>query len=276
MEKIKEQIDQATQFIHAALGKEIPGTGIILGSGLGALAGRISNAVSIPTSEIPHWPQSTVEGHAGKLIIGQLDKTPVIALQGRVHYYEGYSIQQVVFPIRVMGCLGITKMIITNAAGGINPEYSPGDLMIIRDHINLLGTDPLIGPNINELGPRFPDMSHPYDLEFIKVAEEIGKEIHLKIQKGVLVSAHGPSYETASEIKMMQIMGGDAVCMSTVPEVIAGVHMGMRILGISLISNKATGLGTEKLSHKEVQEIAEKNANEFADWIQKIIYRIHS
>ena len=274
MDNIKQQLQQAADFILKRLDRTIPSLGIFLGSGLGKLTEFMTDKIVISTSEIPHWPPSTVQGHAGKLIIGKLGEVPLVALQGRVHYYEGYAMQRVVFPMRVLGWLGIRKMVVTNAAGGINPGFNAGDFMLIRDHINLMGNDPLIGPNMDDLGPRFPDMSQPYDPNWIDLAEKIGQEIGLIIHRGVLIGTHGPSYETSSEIKMMQRLGGDAVCMSTVPEVIAGVHMGMRILGISLISNKAAGLSSNQLSHEDVQKMAEKNAHPFSEWIGEIVQRI--
>lgn len=235
-----------------------PEIGMILGSGLGILADELENAVAIPYEDIPHFPKPTVEGHKGQFVAGMLNGVPVLVMQGRFHYYEGYSLQQITFPVRVMKALGIGSLVVTNAAGGVNTDYRPGDLMIIRDHINFIGNSPLIGPNLNEFGVRFPDMSQAYDKEYIEIAQRIAKELDVTVQEGVYLATSGPAYETPAEVRMIRTLGGDAVGMSTVPEVIVARHAGMRVLGISCISNAASGILEQPLSHDEVMETTEK------------------
>ncbi|NQT27359.1 purine-nucleoside phosphorylase [candidate division KSB1 bacterium] len=264
-------ITEASCFIQKKYAPPDVRTAIILGSGLGALADELQSPRIVETAFIPHWPTSTVSGHKGRLIFGELDGTPLLVVQGRVHYYEGYQMDRVVFPVRVLAQLGIRNLIVTNAAGALNPEFSPGDLMIIEDHINLMGTNPLIGPNEDNRGPRFPDMSEPYNRAFIQTMEKAALELDIPIQKGVLAVTHGPTYETAAEVKMLRTLGGDAVCMSTVPEVIAAVHLGLRNLGISCITNMATGLSDSKLSHSEVELTAGIARDKFIRLIRKII-----
>lgn len=195
-----------------------PEIGLILGSGLGDLADELTNAVQIPYRSLPHFPESTVKGHKGQFVIGELEGKTVVAMQGRYHHYEGYSLAQVAFPVYVMQAMGIEKLIVTNACGGINTDFSPGDLMLITDHINMLGDSPLIGPNDDEIGPRFPDMSHAYSPDLIQKAERAAETLSIQVQKGVYLATHGPQYETPAEIRMMRVMGADAVGMSTVPE----------------------------------------------------------
>lgn len=250
------QVAEAARFVKSRLNLPDVRTGIILGSGLGALADELDSARSVEPGHIPEWPASTVSGHKGRLIFGELDQVPLLILQGRVHYYEGYSMHQVVFPVRVLKELGIRNLILTNAAGALNPEFRPGDLMIIEDHLNLMGVNPLIGPNDDNRGPRFPDMSEPYDRTFIQITEKTAENLHIPVRKGVLAVISGPTYETAAEVRMLRKLGGDAVCMSTVPEVIAAVHLGLRNLGLSCITNMATGLTDGKLNHSEVEQIA--------------------
>jgi len=225
-------IFEASQYISSHT-KVDPAVGLILGSGLGVLGNEINDQVIIPYSDIPHFPTSTVAGHEGQLVLGSIEGKQVVAMQGRFHYYEGYSMDQVTFPVRVMKELGIQSIIVTNAAGGINKDFSPGDLMIISDHINNMGTNPLIGPNDNKLGVRFPDMSTVYDAEYIQLAERCAMELGLIVKKGVYVGNTGPTYETPAEINMLRTLGGDAVGMSTVPEVIVAGHADLRVLGIS-------------------------------------------
>src|SRR5699024_10713115 len=219
-----------------------PEIGLILGSGLGVMADDIENSVTIPYHKIPHFPKSTVAGHKGQLVIGTLHGKKVIAMQGRFHYYEGYTMEQVTFPVRVMKKLGVHSLIVTNAAGGINKDFSPGDLMVIKDHLNLFGDNPLIGENIDEFGPRFPDMSNVYDREYMEIAVNCAKDLGITLQTGVYAGNTGPTYETPQEIKMLRTLGGDAVGMSTVPETIVAAHAGLKILGISCISNMASGI----------------------------------
>ncbi|MCM3707753.1 MULTISPECIES: purine-nucleoside phosphorylase [Cytobacillus] len=245
--------------------------GLILGSGLGVLADEIEEPVKIPYNEIPDFPISTVEGHAGQLVFGRLNGIEVVAMQGRFHYYEGYSFDKVTFPVRVMHEMGVEKLIVTNAAGGVNESYSPGDLMLISDHINNMGSNPLIGPNDSRMGPRFPDMSEAYSKEMRKLAREIANRLNLKIQEGVYVGNTGPTYETPAEVRMLRIMGGDAVGMSTVPEVIVAQHSGMKVLGISCISNMAAGILDQPLNHEEVIETTEKVKADFLLYVKAIV-----
>ncbi|AKM19541.1 purine-nucleoside phosphorylase [Geobacillus stearothermophilus] len=248
-----------------------PAIGLILGSGLGVLAEEIEEAVRIPYEEIPGFPVSTVEGHAGRLVCGRLEGAAVVAMQGRFHYYEGYSLREVTFPVRVMKALGVRQLIVTNAAGGVNEQFRPGDLMIISDHINLLGTNPLIGPNDPELGPRFPDLTEAYSRRLRQLAKEAAAKLGLRVQEGVYVANTGPSYETPAEIRMIRTLGGDAVGMSTVPEVIVARHGGMEVLGISCISNMAAGMSDAPLHHDEVVETAERVKTDFLRFIKAIV-----
>jgi purine-nucleoside phosphorylase len=248
-----------------------PELGIVLGSGLGALADAIEVAGAVRYSEIPHFPPSTVEGHAGRLVLGTLEGKQVAAMQGRVHFYEGYAIQDVVFPIRVLYALGCRTLLVSNAAGGINREWKAGDLMIISDHINFQGANPLIGPNDVSLGPRFPDMSRPYDGELIALAERCAVEERIGIRRGVYVAVTGPSYETAAELRMLRGLGADAVGMSTVPEVIAARHMGMRVLGITAITDMATGEVVQPVTHEEVLAVARELEPRFVRLVRRIV-----
>lgn len=252
---------------------EKPGIGLILGSGLGEIADEIKG-ISIPYSEIPGFKSSSVHGHEGKLVIGKLGSKQVVAMQGRLHYYEGNTIEEVVYPVKVMKLLGIEKLIITNAAGAVNKNFKPGNLMIIEDHLNLLGNNPLIGKNNDELGPRFLDMSYAYDKSFINLTEKIASELNIKIQKGVYAAMTGPTYETPAEIRMLRILGADAVGMSTVPEVISANHMGVKILGISCITNMAAGILDRPLNHQEVIETANKVKTDFKSLVKAIIKRM--
>ena len=214
-----------------------PGIGIILGTGLGALVERIEVETSIPYGDIPHFPLSTVESHSGRLLFGTLGGKPVVAMQGRFHRYEGYTLQQVTFPVRVMRALGVDTLIVSNACGGMNPLWAPGDLMLMADHINLLGESPLTGPNDDALGPRFPDMSQPYDRALQHLARTVALEGRIPLRSGVYVAVPGPNLETRAEYRMLRAMGADVVGMSTVPEVIVARHGGMRVLGISIITD---------------------------------------
>jgi len=266
----KAKIEEASTYIQAKL-NTIPSIGLILGSGLGILAEEIENPVVIPYKDIPYFPVSTVSGHKGRLVAGKLQGKDVIAMQGRFHYYEGYTLQQVTFPVRVMKHLGAESLIVTNASGGINKDFTPGDLMLITDHINNIGDHPLIGENDDTLGERFPDMSACYDQEYIRHASRIAGEIDLSVQKGVYVANSGPSYETPAEVNMLRILGADAVGMSTVPEVIVAGHSNMRVLGISCISNMAAGILDQPLTHQEVIETTEKVKEMFLKFMKNII-----
>ncbi len=268
-ERLKETVD----FIKGR-GFVRPEIGVILGSGLGILASEVENRKNINYSEIPNFPVSTVEGHEGQLVFGKIAGKQVVLMQGRFHFYEGYNMQQVVFPVRVMRELGIKILIVTNAAGGINKSFNAGDLMIIDDHINLMGTNPLIGPNFDEAGPRFPDMSEAYNRSLIKIAEKVAETEGIAIKKGVYVGLSGPSYETPAEIRYLRIIGCDAVGMSTVPEVIVANHGGLKVLGISLITNMAAGVLQQKLSHEEVMETADRVRNQFITLLKGILQEV--
>jgi purine-nucleoside phosphorylase len=251
-----EQIDEAAAAIRARLTHR-PTIGLILGSGLGGLATAAEHAEVIPYPEIPHWPVSTVWGHSGQLVVGQLEGKTVLIMQGRAHYYEGYTISHTGLPIRVMKRLGIETLIVTNAAGAVNPAYEPGDLMLITDHLNILGmagVSPLRGPNLDEFGPRFPDMSRAYDRDLHGLAREAAQTIGLDLHEGVYTCLAGPSFETPADLRFLRLIGSDAVGMSTVPEVTVARHSGMRVLGISGISNKANLDGNTPTSHEEVLE----------------------
>ncbi len=234
--KYKKQVEKASQFIKAKISIS-PKIGIILGTGLGKATGRIKKDSIVLYKDIPYFPVSTAPGHKGQVISGYLGEKPILAFEGRLHYYEGYSMNEITFPVRMMAELGIKVLIISNAAGGLNPLFGEGSIMIITDHINLMGDNPLRGPNIDEWGIRFPDMVEPYDRKFIKLIEEIALKEGIKVHKGVYVAIAGPSMETAAETRFLRLIGADAVGMSSVPEVIIGVHSGLRILGLSVITN---------------------------------------
>lgn len=251
--------------------KDTPDIALILGSGLGVIADEIESPIAIPYEDIPEFPVSTVEGHQGKLVFGTLNNKKVVAMQGRFHFYEGYSMQEVTFPVRVMQSIGIKNLIVTNAAGGVNEEFSPGDLMIITDHINQMGDNPLIGHNDFNLGVRFPDMSNAYPAQLVKHALHCAEQLNIKVQQGVYAGNTGPSYETPAEVRMLRTLGADAVGMSTVPEVIVANHGGINVLGISCISNMAAGILDEPLSHEEVIETTEKVKSDFIQLVKKIV-----
>ncbi|MBL8933826.1 MAG: purine-nucleoside phosphorylase [Archangium sp.] len=248
-----------------------PKVGLILGSGLGAFADSLERSVVIPYSELPDFPRSSVVGHAGKLVLGFHQGLPVVTMQGRVHFYEGYEPWQVGFPARVLCRLGIKALVVTNAAGGINTNFQVGDLMAITDHLNLAGYNPLVGPNEEALGPRFPDMSHAYDPTFLETLRAAAKSEQVAIREGVYVSLSGPSYETPAEIRMLRTLGADAVGMSTVPEVIVAAHMGVKVAGISCITNLAAGLSKQKLSHTEVSETADRVKDVFSRLLTRFL-----
>lgn len=254
-----KDIDQAADAIKARIDIE-PEVGMILGTGLGDLADSVEDAVVIPNYQIPQWPISTVEGHKGRLVIGTLEGVKVLVLQGRTHFYEGYSMGRITLPVRVMQRLGCDKMVVTNAAGAIDPDFQPGDLMLINDHLNLIGmggANPLKGPNLEEFGVRFPDMSQPYDKELLAKAREACEEADMDYQEGVYVALAGPSFESPAELRFLHGIGADAVGMSTVHEVIVARHGGMRVLGVSGISNKANLDGSTITTHEEVLEAGE-------------------
>ncbi|NOH04266.1 MAG: purine-nucleoside phosphorylase [Chloroflexi bacterium] len=250
------QIDEVAQKIRSRISIQ-PVVGIILGSGLNALADSVQEAVHIPYSDLPNFPVSTVQGHAGRFVIGVLEGKPVLVMQGRIHYYEGYTMGQVTLPVRVMQRLGVPNMIVTNAAGGVNAEFNPGDVMLITDQLNLMGMsglNPLMGPNLDEIGPRFPDMSQPYDRAYCDLARKIAKENKITLREGVYAGLSGPSFESPADLRFLRLAGADAVGMSTVPEVIVARHGNMRVLGLSGISNKANLDGSTVTTHEEVIE----------------------
>lgn len=273
MDNLRAKMEFAASFLQ----KRLPcpaETGIILGTGLGGLAEKITAQVLIPYKEIPYFPRSTVVGHEGKLVGGRLAGVPVLALKGRFHYYEGYTMREVTFPIRVMQLLGIKNLIITNAAGGLNPDFSPGDLMLIKDHINLMGDNPLIGPNDPELGPRFPELSRAYEQKLQQLAIAKATQVGIGIKRGVYVAVTGPNFETPAELIFLARIGGDAVGMSTVPEVIAARHAGMRILGISCITNVAHGHQPHAAHHEEVLATAAKAAKDLERLLELLVVDI--
>lgn len=252
LEQIKEVAAEVRSRLSVA-----PRVGMILGSGLNTLADSVENAQIIPFRELPHWPLSTVMGHSGRLVVGSLEGQPVFVMQGRVHYYEGYSMAQVTLPVRVMQMLKIEILVVTNAAGGINPDFVPGDVMLITDHLNLAGMaglNPLIGPNLDEIGPRFPDMSQAYDRLLLDLARAAAKQADVPLREGVYAGLSGPSFETPADLRFLRVAGADAVGMSTVPEVTVARHGGMRVLGFSGISNKANLDGSTITTHEEVME----------------------
>lgn len=254
----------------------LPEIAIVLGSGLGGFAEELEGAIAIPYAEIPGFPRaaSWAEGHAGRLVIGRTAGQPVIAMQGRVHYYEGYSLAEVTFPIRVLGRLGVRALILTNAAGGLDRDMIPGCLMVISDHLNLQGSNPLIGANEPRLGPRFPDMADVYNEHYRSIALADGRELHIPMFEGVYAALSGPSYETAAEVRMLRTLGADAVGMSTVPEVIVASHMGMRCLAISCITNIHGGVSSEKLDHGEVLAVGERVRQQFVGLIRVLLPQI--
>jgi purine-nucleoside phosphorylase len=269
-----DQVREAVAFVQSRTSLK-PDAGLILGSGLGDLAAEVRDAVTIPYEEIPHFLRSTVVGHAGRLLIGMLEQVPVVVMQGRFHFYEGYTMQALTLPVRVMRMLGADTLIVTNAAGGINPTYRPGDFMLIRDHINILGLagmNPLIGPNDERLGDRFPPLAKAYDARLRTLARTAATTIPgITLHEGVYAQVAGPSYETGAELKFLRTAGADAVGMSTAPEVVVARHMGMRVLGISLITNTATGDDAEEVNHAEVLAAADAARPKFAALVRGIL-----
>ncbi len=263
------RLDQAVGAIHAATPLR-PTKGVVLGSGLGAFADTLADACRIPFASIPHFPSPTVEGHAGALILGRCHGVPVAVLQGRVHFYEGHPLPEVVFPVRVLARLGVTSLVLTNAAGGVDPTYQPGDLMIVEDHINLIG-NPLVGPNEGSLGPRFPDLTDAYDPELRRRAAAVCSAAGVRWHCGVYLAMSGPSYETPAEIRMARVLGADAVGMSTAPEVIAARHAGMRVLALSCITNPAAGVAGSPLDHRDVLSAAERARPSLIEVLTRIV-----
>ena len=263
-------IKEAAKFIEAQT-EQRPEIGLIMGSGLGVLGDYLEDAVTIHYQDIPHFPISTVEGHAGELLIGTLSGKTVLLMRGRFHMYEGYGPELTAFPVRVMKALGVKTLLVTNAAGGINTDYESGNLMLISDHINLTGKNPLIGPNDDELGVRFPDMSQAYSKRLRSIAREIAEAQGIPLREGVYAGLLGPTYETPAEIRMLRVLGADAVGMSTVAEVIAARHSGIEVVGISCISNMAAGILDQPLSHAEVMETTERVKSQFLGLVKALI-----
>ncbi|HTG71453.1 MAG TPA: purine-nucleoside phosphorylase [Candidatus Udaeobacter sp.] len=263
-------IKEAAKFIETQT-EQRPEIGLIMGSGLGVLGDYLEDAVTIHYQDIPHFPISTVEGHAGELLIGTLSGKTVLLMRGRFHMYEGYGPELTAFPVRVMKALGVKTLLVTNAAGGINTDYESGNLMLISDHINLTGKNPLIGPNDDELGVRFPDMSQAYSKRLRSIAREIAEAQGIPLREGVYAGLLGPTYETPAEIRMLRVLGADAVGMSTVAEVIAARHSGIEVVGISCISNMAAGILDQPLSHAEVMETTERVKSQFLGLVKALI-----
>ncbi|MFJ7934036.1 purine-nucleoside phosphorylase [Sporosarcina sp. NPDC096371] len=272
MHKTEEIVEAKNYILNQT--KHVPEIGIILGSGLGSLADEIENSVVIPYEDIPFFSKSAAVGHANELVIGQLEGKTVVAMKGRYHFYEGYSLDEVTFPVRVMKALGIDKLIITNACGAVNTDFNPGELMLITDHINLVGINPLIGKNNDDLGTRFPDVSQVYNRELRSIALQVAKEQDITLREGVYGWWSGPVYETPAEIRMIRTLGGDAIGMSTVPEAIVAIHGGLKVLGISCLTNMACGILDEPLSHDEVIEVAAKSRNTFVHLIKDVLKKM--
>lgn len=268
-----ERAEHAARTIRARCAADVS-VALVLGSGLGAFADELEEATAIPFREIPGFAQSTVEGHAGRLVIGKAAGVTMAAMQGRFHYYEGYSSDEVTFPVRVLKLLGVRTLILTNAAGAINVEFTPGALMIISDHVNLMGVNPLAGPNDERFGPRFPDLSDAYSRRLQDIATEEASAIGLQIRRGIYAGLLGPSYETPAEIRMVRTIGADAVGMSTVPEVIVARHMGMEVLGISCITNLAAGVAEQPIDHHAVVETGERVRVQFTELLRRVIVRL--
>lgn len=270
---IQKRVDAGTKFLKELI-NETPRIGVVLGSGLGNFADKLENPIKVQYKDIPLFPQSTIFGHAGTLYFGTLNKTSVVLMSGRVHYYEGYNQSEVTIPVRIMSKLGIDTLILTNAAGGINLEFSSGALMLISDHINLSGANPLIGPNLDEFGPRFPDMSDTYTKALRLSLLESAKKENIDLKEGVYAMMSGPSFETPAEIKYLRSIGADAVGMSTVPEAIVASHCGLKVIGISCITNMAAGVLNQKLSHEEVFETANRVKSRFSQVVELAIRKI--
>ncbi len=257
-----EKLGKAAQYIQSIKTSK-PKIGIVLGSGLGVFVDQIEDKTIIAYNDIPHFKKTTVEGHEGRLILGKVKGVEVVVLQGRLHAYEGLPMDEVVFPIRLLAILGINILILTNAAGGVNLNYRPGDLVLIADHINLTGKNPLIGPNNNQMGPRFPDMSHAYHPELLAIMKSVSQSLGNNIHEGIYAGVLGPTYETPAEIKMIRTLGGDMVGMSTVAECIAANHLGLKVCGVSCITNMGSGILDQKLNHDDIKHEAQKAMNHF-------------
>ncbi len=268
--KLKESLEYLSSKINVE-----PKIGLILGSGLGDLANEIENPIVVPYEKIPHFPQSTVAGHLGQLVVGDLMGQKVVAMQGRLHFYEGYSMQDITYPVRVMKKLGVEILIVTNACGGMNPDLYPGALMIITDHINMMGDNPLIGKNLDSFGPRFPDMSRAYDTELIKHAKKAAENVGIEVKEGVYAGISGPYYFSKAELRMLRLMGGDTIGMSTIPETIVANHSGIRVLGISCVTDMAIPDSLEPLEHEQVMAIANQTKPKFIKLIKQILKEVN-
>ena len=270
-----ERAEHATRVIRSRINVE-PRIALVLGSGLGGFADDFEEPVGIPYEDIPGFVRSTAQGHAGRLVIGKIEGVPVLAMQGRVHYYEGYSLEEVTFPVRTFGLLGVKTLVLTNAAGGINVQLTQGALMVISDHVNLMGVNPLRGPNDERFGPRFPDMSAVYSPELQELVVDEAKAIGVEVRRGIYCGLSGPSYETPAEIHLLRALGADAVGMSTVPEAIVARHIGLEVLGISCITNMAAGISDEPINHEEVMATGDRVRETFAELLRRVIGAINS
>jgi purine-nucleoside phosphorylase len=266
--------EEAARFINAKSGSRKPRVAVVLGSGLGGVADAVEEAIDIPYDDIPYFPISTVEGHAGRLVIGSLGGIDVVLMKGRFHFYEGYPLQEVTLPVRVFSLIGVQSLILTNAAGGAAKHLSPGTLMMITDHINLMGDNPLYGANEDRFGPRFPDMTNIYTPAYQELAREAARDMDLRLAEGVYLGLRGPSYETPAEVRMFAKLGGDALGMSTVPEAIVARHCGMKILAFSCITNFAAGMSDTEIYHGEVMEIGNQAGKQLAELIIRIVPRL--
>ncbi len=273
MDSYLNSIHAAAQYIRARIGAQ-PEIGLVLGSGWGDFADHVAGAVTIPYSEVPGFPEASVKGHAGQWVFGEVGGKQIAVMNGRFHYYEGHDMKTLTLPIRVMQALGVKTLILTNAAGGVNGDYNVGDLMLISDHISLTGMSPLFGPNLDEFGPRFPDMTHVYDRDLKFLAHLVANGQHFRLREGVYAQMPGPAYETPAEIRMLRVLGADAVGMSTVPEAVAARHGGMRVMGVSCITNMAAGVLDQPLSHGEVMEAGQKAAGRVKAFLEEMIRRI--
>jgi len=270
-----ERAEHATRVIRSRT-SETPRVAVVLGSGLGGFADDFEDAVGIPYEDIPGFSRSTAQGHAGKLVVGKIDQVPLLAMQGRVHFYEGYSLEQVTFPIRTFKLLGIKTLILTNAAGGINVQLSQGALMVLSDHLNLMGDNPLRGPNDDRFGPRFPDLTSAYSPELQEIVIEEARALSVEVRRGIYAALAGPSYETPAEIHLLRNLGADAVGMSTVPEVIVARQMGIEVLGISCITNMAAGISDEPISHEDVMATGDRVKETLTQLLRKVVGRVNS
>jgi purine-nucleoside phosphorylase len=268
-----ERAEHAARLIRSRVAEDVR-VALVLGSGLGAFADELESAEAIPYEEIPGFARPTVEGHAGRLVVGKVGGVVVAAMQGRFHFYEGYKLEEVTFPVRVLALLGASSLVLTNAAGGLNNSFEQGSLVVISDHLNLMGTNPLLGPNDPRFGPRFPDMTDVYDREYQDAAITEAHAMGLELRRGIYAALSGPSYETPAEIRMLRLLGADAVGMSTVPEAIVARQMGLRVLGISCITNMAAGVLDKPINHEEVIETGERVRETFAELLRRVIPKL--